>query len=173
MQILLARAISRFLAEQAEEENILSLADGVSPALMLADAARHLEKSTDDLAEDLGAWLVRQEEIWRLLRFCGQDLLDFLLRLEELPDRIRLLSEDMTLPRITLSRSSDGLLWVTFSDPPSVWTALMSGLLRAMADEYGALCVITPHDDGLSIDISDSAFAAARIFHLSPRVAGQ
>ncbi|GHG19509.1 heme NO-binding domain-containing protein [Paracoccus aerius] len=168
MNDLVSRAIERFLAE--ESVPLQAGAENLDPAGMLHDAARRLDKPVDELVEDLGAWLVRQDEIWRLLRFCGQDFLDFLLRLEELPDRIRLVTDDLDIPEIGLSRSDDGLLWISFSHGQAVWTALLSGLLRAMADDYGALCVITPRDGGLCVDISDSAFATGRTFHLSPRI---
>jgi hypothetical protein len=168
MHDLVSRAVEKFLAEESVP---LQAVTGILPAgQMLRDAALHLGKPVDELVEDLGAWLVRQDEIWRLLRFCGRDFLDFLLRIEELPDRIRLITDDLDVPEIALSRSEDGLLWITLSGGPPTWTALLGGLLRAMADDYGALCVITPRAGGLCIDVSDSAFAAARTFHLSSRV---
>ncbi len=167
MHDLVSRAVEKFLAEASVP---LQAGAGIlPPGQMLRDAALHLDKPVDDLIEDLGAWLVQQDEIWRLLRFCGRDFLDFLLRLDELPDRIRLVTDDLDIPEIALSRSEDGLLWVTLSGGPPAWTALLGGLLRAMADDYGTLCVITPHDGGLCIDVSDSAFAAARTFHLSSK----
>jgi hypothetical protein len=167
MHDLVSRAVEKFLAD--ESVSLEAGAGILPPGQMLHDAAVQLRKPVDELVEDLGAWLVRQDEIWRLLRFCGRDFLDFLLRLEELPDRIRLITDDLDVPEITLSRSDDGLLWVTLSNGPPACTALLGGLLRAMADDYGALCVITPQDGGLCIDVSDSAFAAARTFRLSPK----
>jgi hypothetical protein len=168
MHDLINRAIEKFL----HEESVEAEAGLLSPGLMLRNAAQQLGKPVDELVEDLGAWLVRQEEIWRLLRFCGSDFLDFLLRLDELPERIRLITDDVDVPEIALSRSADGLVWVTTADGPPVWTALLSGLLRAMADDYGTLCVITRSEEGICIDVSDLAFAEARTFRLSTR-AGQ
>ncbi|SNR25668.1 hypothetical protein EYF88_00955 [Paracoccus sediminis] len=167
MDDLVSRAIEKFL----REEPTLGWVEAglLPPGQMLHEAALRSGKPFDELVEDLGAWMVRQDEIWRLLRFCGQDFLDFLLRLDELPERIRLISDDVNLPQIALSRSHDGLLWVTVSDGPPGWTAFLSGLLRAMADDYGALCVITRTADGICIDVPDSAFAEARTFRLSPR----
>lgn len=166
MHDLVSRAIEKFL----QGESVHDIEAGLlSPKLMLLEAARQLGKPIDELVEDLGAWLVRQHEIWRLLRFCGSDFLDFLLRLDELPERIRLVTDDVDVPEIALSRSADGLVWVTIPDGPPGWTALLSGLLRAMADDYGTLCVITRSDEGICIDVSDSAFAEARTFRLSAR----
>ncbi len=167
MHDLVSRAIEKFLTEQSV--SLDSQSGTLPPGPLLHEAARNLDKPIDELVEDLGAWLVRQEEIWRLLRFCGRDFLDFLLRLEELPDRIRLITDDVDIPEIGLSRSDDGLIWVTFSDGPPIWTSLLAGLLRAMADDYGTLCVIFRQDEGLCVDVSDSAFAAARTFHLSAK----
>lgn len=167
MHDLVSRTVEKFLA--GESVPLQAGAGILPPGQMLRDAALHLNKPVDELVEDLGAWLVRQDEIWRLLRFCGRDFLDFLLRLEELPERARLITDDLKVPEISLSRSEDGLLWVTLSDGPPAWTALLGGLLRAMADDYGTLCVISAREEGLCIDVSDSAFAAARTFHLSSK----
>lgn len=166
MHDLVSRAIEKFL----QEEQVQGLEAGLlPPGQMLLDAAQQLGKPADELIEDLGAWLVRQDEIWRLLRFCGSDFLDFLLRLDELPERIRLITDDLDIPEFALSRSADGLVWVTIQGGPPIWAPLLSGLLRAMADDYGTLCVITRSDDGICIDVSDAAFAEARTFRLSAR----
>lgn len=171
MDDLVSRAIEKFLRDGQHGELGLCGAEAglLSPGPMLREAALQTGKPLDELVEDLGAWMVRQDEIWRLLRFCGQDFLDFLLRLDELPERIRLIADDVTLPQIVLSRSDDGLLWVTILDGPPVWNAFLTGLLRAMADDYGALCVITRTAEGICIDVPDSAFAQARTFRLSPK----
>lgn len=168
MRELVSRAIERFL--QAESAYAVE-SDLMPPEAMLRDAARDLQKPIDELVEDLGAWLVRQNEIWRLLRFCGSDFLDFLLRLDELPERMRLVTDDIAVPEIALSRGGDGLVWVTLGNGSPRWAALFSGLLRGMADDYGALCVITRGDDGICIDVSDLDFAEARTFRLSARTA--
>lgn len=166
MHDLVSRAIEKFLRAQSVHQ----LEAGVlPPRQMLQEAAGQLGKPIDELVEDLGAWLVRQDEIWRLLRFCGSDFLDFLLRLDELPERIRLVASDVQVPEFTLSRGSDGQVWVTVTGGSLMWTALLSGLLRAMSDDYGALCVITRGDEGICIDVSDTAFAEARTFRLSAR----
>ena len=167
MHDLVSRAIEKFLHAESVHDAEAGL---MPPGLMLQDAALQLGKPADELIEDLGAWLVRQDEIWRLLRFCGSDFLDFLLRLDELPERIRLLTDDVNVPEIALARSAEGLVWVTISDNQPIWTALLTGLLRAMADDYGTLCVITRSSDGICIDVSDSDFAEARTFRLSARV---
>ncbi|WP_374299236.1 heme NO-binding domain-containing protein [Paracoccus sp. (in: a-proteobacteria)] len=161
-----SRAIEKFLHDEAIHRVEAGL---LSPGQMLQDAAAQSGKPLDELTEDLGAWLVQQHEIWRLLRFCGSDFLDFLLHLDELPERIRLIADDVDVPDIALSRSADGLVWVTVSGGPPGWDALLAGLLRAMADDYGTLCVITRGTEGICIDVSDSAFAEARTFHLSSR----
>lgn len=166
MHDLVSRAIERFL----QDESVQGVEAGLlPPGLMLQTAADQLGKPLDELIEDLGAWLVRQDEIWRLLRFCGSDFLDFLLRLDELPERIRLITDDVEVPEIVLARGATRSVWVTISEGPPFWTALLSGLLRAMADDYGTLCVITRTDEGICIDVSDAAFAEAHTFRLSAR----
>lgn len=168
MRELVSRAIERFL--QSESAYGVG-SDLMPPEVMLRDAARDLDKPIDELVEDLGAWLVRQDEIWRLLRFCGSDFLDFLLRLDELPERMRLVTDDIAVPEIVLSRGNDGQVWVTLGHGSPRWSALLTGLLRAMADDYGALCVITREGGGICIDVSDLDFAEARTFRLSARAA--
>lgn len=168
MRELASRTIERFL--QSESAHAAG-SDLSPPEVMLRNAARDLDKPLDELIEDLGAWLVRQHEIWRLLRFCGSDFLDFLLRLDELPERMRLVTDDVAVPEIALSRGEGGLVWVTLGCGSPRWSALLAGLLRAMADDYGALCVITRDAGGICIDVSDLAFAEARTFSLSARAA--
>lgn len=167
MHVLVNRAIEKFLQTTSGFEIEAGL---VRPGVMLQDAAQKLGKPVDELAEDLGAWLVQQNQVWRLLRFCGSDFLDFLLRLDEVPDRIRLITEAVPVPQIALSRGADGFLWVTILHGSPLWLPLLAGLLRAMADDYGTLCVITRTDEGICIDVSDAAFAQARTFSLSGRV---
>lgn len=171
MDDLVSRTIEKFLREESEFSGLE--ADGLAPGRMLALAALQLGKPLDELVEDLGAWLVRQEEIWRLLRFCGQDFLDFLLRLDELPERIRLLADDVDLPEIVLSRGDHGGLWVTLASGQPIWLPFLAGLLRAMSDDYGALCVITRSPEGVLVDISAANFAEARTFRLSRRASAR
>lgn len=168
MRELVSRAIERFLLCESAYE---VASDMLAPGAMLDAAARDLGKPLDELVEDLGAWLVRQNEIWRLLRFCGSDFLDFLLRLDELPERIRLVISDRAIPDIALSRGADGEVWVALENGSPQWPALLTGILRAMADDYGTLCVITRSEDAIRVDVSELAFAEARTFRLSARAA--
>ena len=57
-----------------------------------------LDRPRLDLLEDLGTFLVshpRMERLRRLMRFSGETYLEFLLSLDDLPDRVRLAAMNM------------------------------------------------------------------------------
>lgn len=131
----------------------------------LAFAAERLSKPLTDLYEDLGAWLTRIEPIRRLLRFSGRDFDDFLLRLDELPGRARLVLPVVEVPLLQVD-VEDGAVWLTPSRPEIGWQHILVGLLRGMADDYGALCLISVHGAAIRVDICDHSFAEGRQFTL-------
>ena len=147
------------------------------PALMdlMIDAASSvLNRSRESLLEDMGTHLVSHETfgtVRRLLRFSGVNFFDFLNAIEELPERGRLVLPDLDLPDLDLTDLGAGcfrLRCVTGLDGAG---HIMMGLLRAMADDYGAL-VLLEHQgrDGgaevISIQIADQALYEARPFNL-------
>ncbi len=146
-------------------EAMLQYDDGVTDLLVSA-ASRRLDKPRDSLLEDVGAYLASREALRRLLRFGGRDYPDFLLTLDELPDRIRLAIPDIDLPVITVSEPGPSRFLVSCAMP--FYRHVLAGLLRAMADDYGALAVIdTCEDGGLCVDLMDTQFAAGRRFDLA------
>jgi len=150
--------------------------------LAVLDAAFvQLGRDRDSLLEDLGTWLVTSEAtqpVRRLLRFGGETFPEFLHSLCELHDRARLAMPDMSVPVFSVREYTPN----TFSIR-AIWVlpgfgALVLGLLRAMADDFGALVVLslceTPAEDGeiavtISVDMLDSAFAEGRDFVLGAR----
>lgn len=138
--------------------------DGLTDMLVAA-GSRRLGKPRDALLEDVGAWLASREALRRLLRFGGRDYCDFLLSLDELPDRIRLAIPDLDLPVISVAESGPHRVVVSCAMP--FYRHILAGLLRAMADDYGALAVIETEDDGrLCVDLMEPQFAAGRRFDL-------
>lgn len=173
---------ARFWAELAQDlrlpqagfEAMLSY----DPALadqVIASAAARLQRSRDSLLEDLGHYLVahpRRDGVRRLLRFGGHTLTDFLLSLEDLPGRVRLAVPDLLLPDLrVIQPAPDGFVLTLQGNalfPGREVTMVLQGLLRAMADDYGALALIeTAAEGGLHITVLDGAHAAARGFALA------
>lgn len=141
------------------------------------DAAAHvLHKPHNALLEDIGTWLVTDphlESLRRLLRFSGSGFVDFLLSLEEIGDRGRLVLPDLELPQIWLERQDLSRFRVRARWPvPGIGPILM-GCLRAMADDYGALAVLGlggVEADGtecVDIQLLDAEFAQGRSFDLA------
>ncbi|MEN9411482.1 MAG: hypothetical protein RL216_3456 [Pseudomonadota bacterium] len=148
------------------------------PALtgrLVAAAAARLDRDGDCLLEDLGTWLVSHPSragVRRLLRFGGPDFVEFLHSLDDLPARARLALPDLALPPLRLEVVGAGLFHLYVGPGLAGAGAVARGLLRAMADDYGALAVIEGEDgagDGaavLTIRLLDTAFAEGRAFTL-------
>ena len=148
-----------------------------SQTLAVIDAAaRILGRPTETLLEDLGTFLVsnpRSDAVRRLLRFGGVTFVDFLNSLEEVRGRGRLAVADLELPMLELDEA--GVLLYRLrcrSNLPGAGHVLI-GLLRAMADDYGALVLLDLEQvdpDGvetISIHLLDQNHATARRFDLA------
>ena len=151
-------------------------ADAARLTRLLGAASTQLDRTTDSLLEDLGTYLVSHPAragIRRLLRFGGSDFRDFLHSLEDLPARGRLALPDLTLPSITVTDHGAGSYRLAIGPGFAGVGPLLTGLLRAMADDYGALVLIDPaHEapDGaadIALTLLDARFAAPRAFALS------
>ena len=143
---------------------------------VLRAAAAILNRPRESLLEDLGLYIVSdaaKTPLRRLLRFSGENFTDFLTSLEELPGRGRLILPALVFfPDIALldRGSGDFILRVTSPLPGS--GHVLIGLLRAMADDYGALVLIDNlgsegETEVISISVADQTFAAARPFSLA------
>jgi len=149
----------------------------VTVRLVTALAAR-LERVPVDLLEDMGTYLVaqpRSEAIRRMLRFGGVDFAEFLESLEDLPDRARLAMAELDLPAIALHMQGGGAFVVEMGRSDCVGLGLgpvLLGMLRAMADDYGALVVIDYRGcdatrEIIEVRLLDAAFADGRAFDLA------
>ncbi|TDK52358.1 heme NO-binding domain-containing protein [Antarcticimicrobium luteum] len=159
-----------------EFEAMLSYEDGLTDAVIDALCA-DLGVCRNDVLEDLGTYLVSHPEVEalrRLLRFGGESYVDFLHSLDDLPDRARLAVSDLRLPVLELREEGAGRFTLTCGPDLPGFGWVMMGILRAMADDYGAL-VMLEHDgirDGdevIAITLIETAFAKGRDFNLGAR----
>lgn len=145
--------------------------DGLSRGYAaLCAAASLLGKPSSEMLEDLGAWLARVEPLRRILRFSGRDFRDFLLSLEELPGRAELVAPTLHIPRLRASAEGQSVA-IQLLEPDIRWQHALAGLIRGMADDYGALCLIGSEEALIRVDIWEEQFAEGRGFTLHP--AGQ
>ncbi len=141
-------------------------------------AAGVLDRPRDEMMEDIGTYLVSHtgfEAVRRLLRFGGVDFEDFLHSLDDLPDRARLAVPDLDLPRLELREHAAGQFNLICDAPVAGYGNVMMGILRVMADDYGALALLEHTGGGngletLTIVLVDASFAQGRDFDLGARV---
>ncbi len=135
---------------------------------------RELNRDLNDILEDLGTYLVSHPEVARLrrlLRFSGVTYLEFLHSLDDLPVRARLAVSDLHLPDLVLREHATGEFSLTVGPGIPGFGSVMMGILRAMADDYGALAFLEYHGrsqcrDVISIRLVDVSHAEGRQFEL-------
>lgn len=138
-------------------------------------ASGYLSTSEDMLLEDLGTYLVshpNMQALRRLLRFGGDSFVEFLHSLDELHDRAKLAVPDLILPVLELRDHSSSAFTLSVVHHHNGFGHVMVGVLRAMADDYGALALLDfqGRKDGvetISIELLESSFAEGREFALS------
>nr|WP_321254945.1 heme NO-binding domain-containing protein [uncultured Ruegeria sp.] len=130
-----------------------------------------------EMLEDLGTYLVSHpntEGLRRLLRFGGVTYVEFLHSLDDLSDRVRLAASDLSLPALELRELSGAEYQLHCFPGLPGYSSVMVGVLRAMADDYGALVMLS-HDgqqgdaDVITIALVESSFAEGRQFELGAR----
>ncbi|WP_170528019.1 heme NO-binding domain-containing protein [Ruegeria arenilitoris] len=136
-----------------------------------------LNRSRDEFLEDLGTYLVshpNMEGLRRLLRFGGVTYVEFLQSLDDLADRVKLAVSDLELPALELLERSPTEFELRCHPGLDGYANVMIGILRAMADDYGALVILTHAGqrggvDVISMVLVESAFAEGRHFDLGAR----
>ncbi|MEM1130307.1 MAG: heme NO-binding domain-containing protein [Pseudomonadota bacterium] len=155
-------------------ESVLVYDDAVTDAVIAAAGTR-LDKSRDALLEDLGTYLVSHqntEALRRLLRFGGENFIEFLHSLDDLPGRARLAVPDFDMPAFELRDLSDGRFRLVCRWHQSGFSFVMMGVLRALADDYGALVFLdhegeSGDEEHISIQLLETEFAQGRSFDLA------
>lgn len=158
-------------------ESMLSYKDELTDAVLNA-SARALERPKEAILEDLGTYLVSHpnlEPLRRLLRFGGVSFVDFLHSIDDLPERGHLAVPDLELPVFELDQQTSQKYLLRCTAPRRGFGHVMIGVLRAMADDYGALAMLeyAGEKDGVEtimIDLLAARFAAGKPFSLASGV---
>ncbi len=149
--------------------------DAALTEAVIEAASRVLRRPRETVLEDMGTYLVSHpnvEGLRRLLRFGGVTFQDFLQSLEDLPERSHLALPDLDLPALRLVDHGDGIYRLHCAMLLPGVGHVVVGLLRAMADDYGAL-VLLEHDgcvDGqevIAVHLLDQRHSAGRRFDLA------
>jgi len=193
MHGLVNRAIERFVRDTYGRETWLGMIGGLDlgysefeamlvyepqvTVQVLHATSQALHRSVDEVLEDIGTFLVSHPNtaaVRRLLRFSGETFEDFLHSLDDLPDRARLAVSDLTVPGLELVDQSTDVFCLHVYNPDGAtvrFGPVILGLLRAMADDYGALVVLeylgrTEACEGLRIHLLASVHGEGRAFVL-------
>lgn len=191
MHGLMNRAIQCFLADtygiglwhavaeradvdEAGFEAVLVYEDGITEDILNA-AADRLGKPREMLLEDVGTYLVSHpntEALRRLLRFGGEDFVEFLHSLDDLPGRARLAVPDLDMPALELVDLAEGRFLLACRWHCAGFGYVMMGVLRALADDYGALVLldhegVVAGDERITIQLLQSGFSEGRRFDLA------
>lgn len=166
-------AAARVGLSPPEFESMLSYPDEITPEVLDA-AAAVLRRSRSEVMEDIGAYLVSHpntEAVRRLLRFGGMNFEDFLHSLDDLPDRARMAVSDLHLPSIELHEFAEGRYSLICHSNLEGFGHVMMGILRVMADDYGALALLDLEGSGqgqevVRIQLIETDFTDGRTFEL-------
>jgi Haem-NO-binding len=136
-----------------------------------------LGRPQSEVLEDLGTYLVSDpsvEALRRLLRFGGVTYVEFLHSLDDLPDRARLAVDDLILPSLEVHEEVPGRFSLSCGPGVPGFGWVMMGVLRTMADDYGALVFLEyegkrDQNEVICITLIETSFAAGRSFELGAR----
>ncbi len=156
-------------------EAMLDYDDALTDAV-LAALARHTGMPVGMLLEDLGVYLVSHPgtgALRRLLRFGGENFVEFLHSLDDLPDRARLAVPDLRLPPLALQDHATGRYTLAVGPGLPQFGRVLVGVLRAIADDYGTLALVELVAEGrdgarLSVAVAAADFTQGRAFQLGP-----
>ena len=137
-----------------------------------------LNRSNAAVLEDVGHWICTHpplEPVRRLIRFSGTSFVDLIYSLDEIHDRARIALPGLGLPKFFPSEMAPNDFLIRSSWHFEGGGAVLTGMLRAMADDYGALAIIESQDrlkegqiweESLSVQIFDQSHQAPREFTL-------
>jgi hypothetical protein len=142
---------------------------------MLTAIETVLNRPQESMLEDLGTYLVSSPDLdalRRLLRFGGETFIDFVHSIDELPRRAALAVPDLELPCLHVTESGDGTVRIAVQSDRAAFGHVLVGILRTLADEYGAL-VLMDHEgtqgdrEIVCVRILSTEYAEARPFQLA------
>jgi hypothetical protein len=155
----------------------MSIYDDALTTQVLAAAETTLNKQRNEILEDLGNYLASHpnvKSVRRILRFGGVTYTDFLHSLNDLKERARLAVPQLELPALEIRGHAPGAFTLYCTGPYPGAGHVFVGVLRAMADDYGAL-VLMDHlgnragVEAVSLQVLETSFAEGRAFELSER----
>lgn len=154
-------------------ESMLIYEDDLTTQILDA-ASTVLNRPRFELMEDMGTYLVSHpntESLRRLLRFGGVTFVEFLHSLDELPDRARLAVSDLDLPELDLRDQAATQFTLACKSSISGAGHVFMGILRTMADDYGALVTLehlgaSQGVETISISLVVTEFSEGRHFDL-------
>lgn len=161
-----------------EFEAMWTYDDEITPQV-LAAVCDMLDRPYEELLEDIGTYLVSHPNasaLRRLLRFGGVNFVEFLHSLDDLPDRARLAVADLELPKIEVYENSSQSYALDLFSEFEGWGYLFVGMLRALADDYGALAFLEHKGregdrERVEISLLETEFAVGRDFALGIKTA--
>ncbi|SFR11135.1 heme NO-binding domain-containing protein [Poseidonocella sedimentorum] len=147
---------------------------------IIEELSRVLAKPSEEILEDIGTYLVthpRMTALRRLLRFSGDTFESFLMSLSDAPARARMAVPDLEVPPLSIRDLQDSRYVLLIHKDAEVFADVILGLLRGMADDYGALAVLTlrsraPELGVIRISVVDAAYAEGQTFDLVGAAAG-
>jgi hypothetical protein len=129
-----------------EDFGLFRVTDAQRTSELVRSIALELDRPLADFCEDWGHWLVTSpdhEVIRRLLRFGGKDFTEFVHSIEDLPDRAKLAVPGLHLPPLDIRDHGSGNFTLQVGTHIPGTDHVLLGVLRAMADDYRALVVMT------------------------------
>ena len=128
--------------------------------------------------EDIGTFLVSYpgfEAVRRLLRFGGEDFVDFLHSLDDLSDSVQLALPALKLPKVELLVISENHFTLLCDPKIEGYGFVLMGVMRAMADDYGTLALFEHQGlqgdvEAVSITLVEEHLAEGRSFALAASI---
>ena len=145
---------------------MMHIYDGDTARRMIRAAGRVLRIDRQELLEDIGGWITRLDSVRHIMRFSGSSFEDFVLSLDDLHDRARVVLPGLELPRIATRVTAPKSYRLDIAAEEADWYAVLAGFLRGMADDYGVLAIVEGDGSSLAIRIADEAFAEGSRFSL-------
>ncbi|TKW67003.1 MAG: hypothetical protein DI616_07995 [Paracoccus denitrificans] len=133
-------------------------------------ASSRLRISREELLEDIGGWIPRIDNVRHIMRFSGSNFEDFVLSLDDLHDRARVVLPGLDLPRIATRPMAQRQYRLSIAADEADWYPVLAGFLRGMADDYGVLAIVEGVEGCLMVSIADDEFSEGSVFSLLQQV---